>query len=82
MNGNGERKDADMETKEISPPFFDGDDIPELTTEQADYIRSQQEKAITIVSDPEDPHYEPDEEKRLTAARKLMREWEHAKKGK
>ena len=71
-----------METKEISPPFFDGDDIPELTTEQVDYIRSQQEKAITIVSDPEDPHYEPDEEKRLTAARKLMREWEHAKKRK
>jgi hypothetical protein len=82
MNGNGERKDADMETKEISPPVFGGVDIPELTTEQADYIRSQQEKAITIVSDPEDPHYEPDEEKRLTAARKLMREWEHEKNGK
>ena len=71
-----------METKEIFSPVFDGDDIPELTTEQADYIRSRQEKAITIVSDPEDPHYEPDEEKRLTAARTLMREWEHAKKGK
>ena len=26
---------------------------------------------ITIVSNPEDSHYEPDEEKRLTAARKL-----------
>ena len=62
--------------------FSDEDDIPELTTEQADYIRSQQEKAITIVSDPEDPHYEPDEEKRLTAARKLMREWEHAREKK
>ena len=47
------------------------DDIPELTTEQVDYIRSQQEKSITIVSNPEDSHYEPDEEKRLTAARKL-----------
>jgi len=71
-----------METIELFPPVFDCDDIPELTTEQVDYIRSQQEKAITIVSDPEDPHYEPDEEKRLTAARKLMREWEHEKNGK
>ena len=71
-----------METNEIFSPVFDGDDIPELTTEQADYIRSQQEKAITIVSDPEDPHYEPDEEKRLTVARKLMREWEYARENK
>lgn len=64
-----------METKEIFSPVFDGDGIPELTTEQADYIRARQEKAITIVSDPENPHYEPDDEKRLTAARKLMRRW-------
>ena len=71
-----------METKEIFSPVFDGDGIPELTTEQADYIRERKKKAITIVSDPENPHYEPDDEKRLTAARELMREWEHAKKRK
>ena len=29
-------------------------DIPELTTDQADYIRSQQEKALNMVSDPEE----------------------------
>ena len=58
------------------------DTIPFLTMEQADYIRSQQEKAFAIVSDSEDPHYEPDEDKRLTAARKLMRECEHAREKK
>ena len=71
-----------MERKELFSPDYNGSDIPELTTEQADYIRSQQEKALAIVSDPEDSNYEPDEEKRLTAARKLMREWEHEKKEK
>ena len=68
--------------KNYSHPTNNSRDIPELTTEQADYIRSQQEKALAIVSAPEDLHYEPDEEKRLTAARKLMREWEHEKIGK
>ena len=58
------------------------DTIPFLTAGQIDYIRSQQEKALPIVSDPEDSNYEPDEEKRLTAVRKLMREWEHEKKEK
>jgi hypothetical protein len=58
------------------------DTIPFLTTEQADYILIQQEKALAIVSNPEDSLYEPDEKERLTAARRLMREWEHAKKGK
>ena len=65
------REDSDMERKELFSPDYNGSDIPELTTEQVDYIRSQQEKSITIVSNPEDSHYEPDEEKRLTAARKL-----------
>jgi len=66
-----------MERKELFSPDYNSRDIPELTTEQADYVRTQQEKALSIVSDPENPHYEPDEGKRLTAARKLMREWEH-----
>ena len=71
-----------MERKELYSPYYNGSDIPELTIEQADYIRSQQEKALNIVSDTEDLHYEPDEGKRLTAARRLMREWEHEKKRK
>ena len=71
-----------MERKELFSPDYNSRDIPELTTEQANYIFSQQEKALTIVSNPEDPHYEPDEDKRLTAARKLMREWEHEKREK
>ena len=76
------REDNDMERKELFSPDYNGSDISELTTEQADYILSQQEKALNMVSDTEDPHYEPDEGKRLTAARKLMREWEHEKKEK
>ena len=68
--------------RQLGSPDYNGSDIPELTTEQVDYIRLQQEKALNIVSDPENSHYEPDDEKRLTAARKLMREWEHEKKRK
>ena len=71
-----------MATKELFSPVYDSDDILELTIEQTDYIRSQQEKAIAIVSAPEAPHYEPDEEKRLTTVRKLMWEWELAREKK
>lgn len=71
-----------MERKDLFSPDYNGSDISELTTEQVDYFRLQQEKALNVVSDPENSHYEPDDEKRLTAARKLMREWEHEKKRK
>lgn len=40
---------VDMETKELFSPVYDGDDILEITIEQADYVRSHQEKAINIV---------------------------------
>lgn len=30
-----------------------------------------------MVSDPENPHYESEAEKRLTVARKMIREWEY-----
>lgn len=38
-----------METKKLFSPVYDGDDILEITIEQADYVRSHQEKAINIV---------------------------------
>lgn len=75
-------EDRAMERKDLFSPDYNGSDISELTTEQVDYFRLQQEKALNVVSDPENSHYEPDDEKRLTAARKLMREWEHEKKRK
>lgn len=54
-------------------------DIPELTESQMRYIRSQQVNADTEVSDPSSPYFEPDEYKRHTAARVLMRKWEREK---
>lgn len=54
----------------------------EWLRDQINKIESQQKKVITIVSDREDPQYEPDEEKRRTATRTLIREQEQAKKGK
>lgn len=68
-----------MKRNELFLSSLDSDDLPEINEEQVSYISFQQEKAISIVSDPKDQHYEPDKVKRLTAARKLMREWEHAK---
>lgn len=51
-------------------------DIPELTEAQINYIKAQQVRADKVVSDPESEYFEPDEGKRKTAARALMRKWE------
>ena len=50
--------------------------IRTLSNEELEYLRSQQSKADALVSDPESDFYEPDESKRRTAARVLMRKWE------
>lgn len=47
-----------------------------LSEEEINYIKGQQSKADALVSDPESEYFEPDESKRRTAARVLMRKWE------
>lgn len=54
-------------------------EIPELTESQMNYIQSQQSKADTEVRNPSSPYYEPEDSKRYTAARVLMRKWEREK---
>ena len=56
-------------------------DIPELTEAQIKYIKAQQVKADKAVSDSSSEYYEPNPEKRKTAARALMRKWETEKQG-
>ena len=41
-------EDRAMERKELFSPDYNGSDIPELTTEQVDYIRLQQEKCSQV----------------------------------
>lgn len=67
------RKEMNNNTDSLDIPDVDLD-IPELTESQIQYIRSQQSKATSQVSDPSSPYYEPDESKRFTASRRLMRE--------
>ena len=50
--------------------------IRTLSNEELEYLSSQQSKADDLVSDPESEYFEPDETKRRTAARVLMRKWE------
>lgn len=74
-NGNqiisrSELDESFRENDEVDP------DCPPLTDYQINYIKTQQSKADAEVSNPSSPFFEPDESKRFTASRALMRKWE------
>ena len=50
-----------------------------LSPEELNYIDELQAKADKLVSDPDSPNYQPDPDKRRSAARSLMQTWENQK---